>query len=369
MPSRAAQNKATSSSRVAQSKATTTSRVMQSKTTDPPRTAQSKRPARQRTNPPKSPTQKISTDLNSYDRTDPFTAMNALRKLLSSLPSNPGEHRYRMNQNEHKVVMHLLTIVEPFVGPTVHDRKLTLLPTETLDNIASLVYSRSDLQSLAHTCRRMYDVVIRRHFDYRVIKAKIGSKRVWHHLSIHSGLARNIRHLEILDESSSDAETRIPSSITITDADVEDRWDGADLLAQWEKAIVCAIAGMQGLESFAWSQSRARSFISLETLWSTLCSLPRLTVVDLNDSPIFKPMDDEEPEEEGGNNADEGTVVGPCLRLDCLQAHQEIIVQGDYRHFPQADGKLRYCETPPAYSRLRRTHRVLRPKGTFMHLT
>ena len=368
-PSRVTLSRATSSSLVAQTKATTISHVIQSTTTSPPRTAQSKRPTQQHTNPPKSPTQKISTDLSSYDRTDPFTAMDALRKLLSSLPNNPGKHRYRMNQVEHKAVMHLLTIVEPFVGPTVHDRKLTRLPTETLDNIASLVYSKSDLRSLAYTCRRMHDIVIHRHLDYHTIKTRIGSKRVWHHLSIHPGLARNTRHLEILDESSSDAETRIPSSITITDADVENIWDGSDLLVQWEKTIISAIAGMQGLESFVWSQSRARPFILLETLWPTLCSLPLLTVVDLNDNPIFKPVNDTEPEEEGGNNADEGTVVRPCLRPGNLQTHREILVQGDYRHLPQTNEELRYCKTPPAHSRLWRTHRMLRPKGTSMHLT
>lgn len=180
----------------------------------------------------------------------------------------------------------------------------------------------------------MYVIVIPRHFDYRIIKAKIGSKRVWYHLSTHSDLARNIRHLEILDESSSDAETSILSSITIISADVKNIWDGMDL-TQWKKTIISAIAGMHGLELIVWSQRRRRAHqvITLETLWPTLCNLPRLTVVDLNDDSIFEPAKDKEPEEDGGNDADEGTIVRPCLRLNHLQTHQAILVQGDHHRF------------------------------------
>lgn len=60
--------------------------------------------------------QSIDTNIQSYDRTDPFLAFNVLRKLLSALPSRIGGCQYKLSVDEHKLSMYLLSIVEPFVG-------------------------------------------------------------------------------------------------------------------------------------------------------------------------------------------------------------------------------------------------------------
>ena len=57
----------------------------------------------------------VDTDLGAYDRTDPFTALNVLRKLLSALPSRAGAGgcAYRLRADEHALALHLLAVVEP----------------------------------------------------------------------------------------------------------------------------------------------------------------------------------------------------------------------------------------------------------------
>lgn len=265
-----------------------------------------KRPARRDINSRK-PVQAVSTDLSHYDRSNPFTAMDTLRKLLSQLPNNPGAHQYKMNPAEHKLAMHLLTIVEPYVGPTISHYNITRMPTEILDNIAFYVDLKRDLLSLALTCHRMRDIVSPRHSNYRVVKAKVSLTRVWRHLTVFRGLARNVRRLEIMDERSSDAEKIIPSDIPTTEADVESMYDGLDLSAQQEKSLVSAVAEMHGLQSFKWS--RTHSLISIESLWPTLLNCPQLSLVDLNDNAMF--LDQDPEEEEGDSHADEGTIVRP----------------------------------------------------------
>ena len=66
---------------------------------------------------PKKTLHSIDTSVQSYDRTDPFFAFNVLRKLLGALPSRIGGCQYKLTPEEHKISMHLLNIVEPFVGP------------------------------------------------------------------------------------------------------------------------------------------------------------------------------------------------------------------------------------------------------------
>jgi len=256
--------------------------------------------------------QTVSTNLDHYDRWDPFTAVNALRKLLSSLPTKLGGCQYKMTPEEHKLSMHLLMIVEPFVGATPSRRNVSRQPTEILDNIAFYVDSKRDLLSLALTCQRMHSVVFPRHFDYRVVKAKVSSIRVWNHLIVHRGLARHVRRLEIMDERSLESEI-IPSGITTTDTDVESTDDELEIHAKQEKLLVSAVTRMHSLQSFKWSCTH--SLISIASLWPTLLKCPRLSLVDLNDNTMFLPPEDQDSEEEGGSNcAKKAPIVRPYLQ-------------------------------------------------------
>jgi hypothetical protein len=228
---------------------------------------------------------------------DPFAAINALRKLLSFLPTKLGGCQYKMTPEEHRVSMHLLMIVEPFVGATPSRRNIARQPTEILDNVAFYVDSKRDLLSLALTCQRMHSVIFPRHFDYRVVKAKVSSIRVWNHLIIHRGLARHVRRLEILDERSLESEI-VPSGITATDTDVESTDDELEIHVKQEKLLVSAVARMHSLQSFKWSCTH--SLISIATLWPTLLKCPQLSLVDLNDNTMFLPLEDQDSSEDEG---------------------------------------------------------------------
>jgi len=269
-----------------------------------------KRPALQGAKARK-PLQSISTNLGHYDRLDPFAAINALRKLLSLLPTKPGGCQYKMTPEEHKLSMHLLMIVEPFVGTTPSRRNISRQPTEILDNVAFFVDSKRDLLSLALTCQRMHSVVFPRHFDYRVVKAKVSSLRVWSHLVVHRGLARHIRRLEIMDERSLESEI-VPSGITTTDSDVESTDDELEIHAKQEKLLVSAVSRMHSLQSFKWSCTH--SLISIASLWPTLLKCPQLSLVDLNDNTMFLAPEDQDSEEEGGSSRAKKTpIVRPYL--------------------------------------------------------
>ena len=255
------------------------------------------------------PLQSVSTDLGHYDRTDPFAAINALRKLLSLLPTKLGGCQYKMSPEEHKLSMHLLTILEPFVGTTPSRSNISRQPTEILDNVAFYVDSKRDLLSLALTCQRMHSVVFPRHFDYRVVKAKVSSIRVWNHLIVHRGLARHVRRLEIMDERSLESEI-VPSGIISTDTDVESTDDELEIHAKQERLLVSAVARMYSLQSFKWSCTH--SLISIASLWPTLLKCPQLNLVDLNDNTMFLPSDDQDSEEDSGSNRTKKT---PVVRL------------------------------------------------------
>ena len=275
----------------------------------------SKRPALQGAKLRK-PLHSVSTDPRHYDRSDPFAAINALRKLLSLLPTKLGGCQYKMTPEEHKLSMHLLMIVEPFVGTTPSRRNISRQPTEILDNVAFFVDSKRDLLSLALTCQRMHSVVFPRHFDYRVVKAKVSSLRVWSHLIVHRGLARHVRRLEIMDERSLESET-VPSAIVNTDSDVESTDDELEIHAKQEKLLVSAVARMHSLQSFKWSCTH--SLISIASLWPTLLKCPQLSLVDLNDNTLFLSPEDQDSEEEGGSNrAKKAPIVRPHLQSGCL---------------------------------------------------
>ena len=313
-----------------------------------------KRPTLQGTKGRK-PLQTVSTNLGHYDRLDPFAAINALRKLLSLLPTKLGGCQYKMTPEEHKLSMHLLMIVEPFVGATPSRHNISRQPTEILDNIAFYVDSKRDLLSLALTCQRMHSVIFPRHFDYRVVKAKVSSIRVWSHLIVHRGLARHVRRLEILDERSLESEI-VPSGITTTDTDVESTDDELEIHAKQEKLLVSAVARMHSLQSFKWSCTH--SLISIASLWPTLLKCPLLSLVDLNDNTMFLPLEDQDSEEEDGSKQTKKTpLVRLYLQSSPSNTHQEILAHGDDHRFCKVNQELLWhYKTPSTSSRRRIAH-------------
>ncbi|KIJ64613.1 hypothetical protein HYDPIDRAFT_90053 [Hydnomerulius pinastri MD-312] len=228
----------------------------------------------------------VDTNLLSYDRTDPFFAINALRKLLGSLVSRVGSCQYKLTTDEHKLSLHLLTIVEPFVGLSPSRRTLTRQPTEILDAIAFHVDSKRDLLALALSCHRMHGVIFPRHYDYRVICAKVSSVRVWNHLIVNRSLARNVRAIEIIDERSSKP-LAVPSDIMTTDTDLESSDDELTMHSKQERHVVSALTKMTALRSFNWSCNH--SPLSIDSIWATLLKCQSISEVIISDNLIFGP--------------------------------------------------------------------------------
>lgn len=230
------------------------------------------------------PYQSVDTNIQSYDKTDPFFAFNVLRKLLGTLPSRIGGCQYKLSSDEHKLSMHLLTIVEPFVGLSPSRRTLTRQPNEILDSIAFHIDSKRDLLALALSCHRLYDIVCPRHYNYRVIRCKVSSVSVWNHLLVHRSLARNVRRLNILDERSTESEL-IPVGILISDTDLESTDDELGMHAKQERFLVSALNRMTTLKSLTWSCNH--SPISIDNVWPTLLKCQSLQEVEINDNLIF----------------------------------------------------------------------------------
>lgn len=228
--------------------------------------------------------QSVDTNILSYDRTDPFLAFNVLRKLLGVLPSRIGGCQYKLSPDEHKLSMHLLTVVEPFVGFSPSRRSLTRQPNEILDSIAFHIDSKRDLLALALSCQRLYSVICPRHYNYRVIRCKVSSIRVWNHLLVHRSLARNVRRLEILDERSSQIEL-IPKGILTSDTDLESTDDELGMHSKQERFLVSALTRMTALHNFAWSCNH--SPISIDNVWPTLLKCQSLQEVEINDNLVF----------------------------------------------------------------------------------
>lgn len=227
---------------------------------------------------------RINTEVNLYDRTDPFFAFNTLIKLLGLLPYRIGGCQFKLTPDEHRLSLHLLTIVEPFLGLEPSRRSITRQPTEVLDSIIFHVDSKRDLLSLSLSCRRMYDVIFPRHFQYRVIKCKVSSISIWNHLILNRALAKNVRKLEILDERSV-VPLVVPPGVLTSDTDLESADDELGLHDKQERYLVSALTKMTALTSFSWSCNH--SPISMDNVWPTLLRCHSLHHVEIYDNLIF----------------------------------------------------------------------------------
>ncbi|KZT07912.1 uncharacterized protein LAESUDRAFT_811762 [Laetiporus sulphureus 93-53] len=261
----------------------------------------------------------VNTNVLSYDRTDPFTALSSLRMLLASLPSRIGGCQFKLSPDEHKLSLHLLTIVEPFVGLAPSRRTLTRQPTEILDAIIAHVDEKRDLLACALSCRRLYNIIFPRHYDYRVVRCKVSSLRVWNHLIVHRALARNIRRLEVLDERSTEPES-VPSDILASDTDIESTDDELGMHDKQGRLLASAMARMSSLQTFVWSCNH--SPISIGDVWPTLMKCQTLRQVEISDNLIFTPTaaGEVEVEHSGGSSRRNRQPVLPSLKIVNLQS-------------------------------------------------
>ncbi len=248
---------------------------------------------------------------------DPFTALNVLRKLLSALPSRLGGCQYKLTPEEHKLALHLLTVVEPFVGlaPCASHRALARQPTEILDAIAFHIDAKRDLLSLALSCKRLHSIVFPRHYEYRVIKCKASALSVWNHLVVHRSLARNVRRVEILDERTGEAEQAVPSDIMTTDTDMESTDDELALHDKQERFVVSALGRMTALQSFKWSCNH--SLVAFERVWPALVKCQTVSEVEVNDNLIFHALPVDESHASTARKSKQRPAVVRASSLAC----------------------------------------------------
>lgn len=296
---------------------------------------------------PRKTLQSVDTNLSSYDRTDPFLAFNVLRKLLGALPSRIGGCQYKLSPEEHKLSVHLLTVVEPFIGLSPSRRTITRQPTEILDSMVFHVDSKRDLLSLGLSCRRLHSVIFPRHFDYRLIRCKVSSISVWNHLIVHRSLAANVRSLEVIDERSTATEI-IPPGILTSDTDLESSDDELGLHAKQERFLVSALAKMSALRSFSWSCNH--SPISIDNVWPTLLKCHSLNAVEINDNLIFSPYNGDK---EGNHTPQRLHVVCSGL-ITCWDTWYNVLLQlPDMKAVTLRSTKHTYGSTKnPAMSRI-----------------
>ncbi|KAH0826213.1 hypothetical protein J3R83DRAFT_5658 [Lanmaoa asiatica] len=278
----------------------------------------------------------VDTNILSYDRTDPFHAINALRRLIGSLASRIGGCQYRLTPDEHKLSLHLLTIVEPFVGLSPSRRTLTRQPTEILDAIVFHVDSKRDLLALALSCRRLHAVIVPRHYDYRVVCTKASSLGLWNHLIVNRALARNVRTLEIIDERSSKPLV-LPTDIMKTETDLESSDDELLLHSKQEKLLISALNKMTALQSFHWSCNH--STISVDNVWATLMKCQTLSRVTISDNLVFLPY---APDKEKPSNPKSVPVL-PELKTVALQATKHVFGSTKAPVLTRISGMLTSC--------------------------
>ncbi|ESK97444.1 hypothetical protein Moror_17623 [Moniliophthora roreri MCA 2997] len=285
----------------------------------------------------------FATNLSSYDRGDPFHAFNVLLKLLGSLSSRLGNCQYRMTPEEHKLSLHLLTIVEPFIGSSTPTQRtlITRQPTEILDAIVFHVESRRDLLNLGLTCHRMHGIISPRHIDYRVIRCKASSLSLWNHLIVNRSLARNVRRLEVMDERASEREI-VPGGITTTDTDLESTDDELRMHSKQEVFLVAALNRMSHLSQFVWSSNH--SPISIDGVLPSLLAKQTLREVEINDNVMFSPLDEEETDDSEAESSkiQKGKVL-PALRAVSLRTTRHTYGLSKTPSLTRAKGLLHSC--------------------------
>ncbi|KAJ7072852.1 hypothetical protein C8F01DRAFT_1105466 [Mycena amicta] len=284
--------------------------------------------------------QVVDTNIGSYDRTDPFMAFNVLLKLFGALPSRMASCQFRLTPEEHKLSLHLLNIVEPFVGLAPSRRTITRQPTEILDAIAFHVDAKRDLLALALSCQRMHDIVFPRHYDYRHIRCKVSSLSVWNHLVVHRSLARNVRRLEILDERAASTELLVPGDMMGTDTDMDSTDDELGMHQKQERFLIKALSKMSSLKSFTWSCTH--SPISIDNVWPTLLKCHSLEEVNVSDNLLFARGEDDAESSSSSSKA-RRPVVLQDLKTVSVRSTKHTFGSSKNPSLARISGMLNHC--------------------------
>lgn len=285
----------------------------------------------------------ISTDLSAHPRTNPVAALSTLSKLLSSLSRRIGRCQYKLTPAEHVLSLHLVSVLDPFVFQGAKALSsvasaqakstfpgIAFQPTEILDSIMAHLDSKRDLLSVALCCKHLYDVVFPRHFDYRVIRCKVSSTSVWNHLLMNTGLARNVRRLDIIDERSISSITPriattltsksgglvVPRGITQRETDLETTDDELSMHKKQGRFLASALQCMTELKELRWLSNHYP--ISIERIWPSLVKRTNtLESIEIFDNQVFSLSSVDGDGSSSGESESEAVPEGLGARVSC----------------------------------------------------
>ncbi|KAJ3564163.1 hypothetical protein NP233_g8472 [Leucocoprinus birnbaumii] len=206
------------------------------------------------------------------------------------------------------------------------------------------------------TCRRLSEVVFPRHWEYRVIKAKISMIGVWKHLCERSDLAANVRVVEVIDERSEKrvvvpkvcrkvatstqvgkpSLTNMPGGIkaeeVISASSTEEDSSAASgsvagglgvaaakkisMHKRQEKYFITALEKMSDLQTLRWESNHSPLSVLDNDggqLWKTLARGGSLGTLEVTDNMAFSPLKTDE------DNDDENDEVS-CSSVESKQS-------------------------------------------------
>lgn len=169
-------------------------------------------------------------------------------------------------------------------------------PAEMLNRICSFLFNPNDLLSLALTAKTLYNVIVPKHLDFRIIRCDIRRRNVWNKVASVPALTSQFVALEIIPEDPTSGRfTDIVLPISYlgkSEIDQDDpsewprhfRW-GANQASGIEFEISCAVAlakaigHMSTLRCFHWADYS--SICSPDIFLALKHSCPRLTDVEV----------------------------------------------------------------------------------------
>jgi len=158
---------------------------------------------------------------------------------------------------------------------------LSKLATETLDHIASFVDEPKDLLAVGVASRRLKEIVIPHHIEFRQIRCDAFRYSVWKALSQKPRLCGLIRKLHLFDEREEDDVSMIVIlPFSLLEGGTEDnlrRFRKGKRVQKCFEALFKATSHMSNLTSFSWRMEEDSTRFPLlwrDLFWSVQRSCP-----------------------------------------------------------------------------------------------
>ena len=138
------------------------------------------------------------------------------------------------------------------------------LPPEIIDGILSQIDRVEHLAAFAQVSKECARHAIPRHTQYRFIRTSSLSYNLWAHLASATSLARNVRHVYILNKQRSGYRDRSPTTL-VPILDFDD--SAPDAEAKYMLALCRSLNSMDLLTTFVWLTGPPPRYPSKDILW------------------------------------------------------------------------------------------------------